>query len=290
MIESQRPLEFGDPAGFPILYCHGTPGSSEECVFADAAAKRHHLRLIAPDRPGYGHTPPAQKLSYAEWGLSAAQLMAARGTTRYGVLGVSGGAPNALALAAADASHIAAVTLVSALGPFVEPTLAKSASIVARSMRAGAAGNLNGLDWMVLRPLAAIGRALPLAAQTFMRLHNARPDRRVLARPEIKQLLTRTLNRAFDQGSAGVKRDLRLMVVPWDFQLGAVTVNVTLWHGLADSLLTSAHSQWLATHLPHAELKLVEGEGHFSLPFDHADTILGELAQRCRGPYRPSPD
>lgn len=52
---------------------------------------------------------------------------------------------------------------------------------------------------------------------------------------------------------------------------------------MADGLLSAAHSQWLAQHLPHADLELVEGEGHFSLPFDHAGPILGELAKLCLG-------
>lgn len=274
-------LEFGDPDGFPILYCHGTPGSAAECAFADTAARKHHLRLIAPDRPGYGDTPPALAMSYAECAQSSARFLNTLGITRYGVLGVSGGAPIALALAAADPAHIAGVTLVSALGPFAEPELAKSAGLLARLMRAGATRNLGALDRMVLSPLATIGRAIPLAAQAFMQLHHAAPDRRCLGRPEIKHLLALSLNRAFNQGSAGVKRDFRLMVKPWEIPLTEINTPVKLWHGLADGLLSAAHSQWLAQHLPHADLELVEGEGHFSLPFDHADRILRELAERC---------
>jgi pimeloyl-ACP methyl ester carboxylesterase len=275
-------LEFGDPGGFPILYCHGTPGSAVECTFVDAAARRYALRLIAPDRPGYGWANPALDLSHAQWGRNAAQFLAHLGIERYGVLGVSGGGPNALALAAAEANRIAALTLVCALGPFTEPELAQSASAFARWMLGRARRHLNALDWMALRPLAAIGRALPLAAVAFMRLYNSPTDRPTLSQPEIKRLLARNLVRAFRQGSAGVKRDLCLMLKPWDFPLADVTVGVKLWHGLDDALLLPDHSRWLARHLPHAELQLIEGEGHFSLPIGHADMILRELAERCR--------
>lgn len=275
-------LEFGDPNGFPILYCHGTPGSAAECAFADAAARKHQLRLIAPDRPGYGQTPPAPDMNYSAWGFSAAQCLHELGMPRFGVLGISGGAPNALAVAVAAPERIAALSLVSVLGPLNERVLIQSANLIVRIMRAGAAHNLDALDHWVLSPLAAIGRRWPFAAQTFMRLHHSRPDRRVLTRPEIQALLALSLDRAFGQGSVGVKRDFSLMVKPWDFSLEKVTLDATLWQGLDDSLLSAAHSRWLAQCLPHATLKLIADEGHFSLPFDHAEQILGELAARCR--------
>jgi pimeloyl-ACP methyl ester carboxylesterase len=276
-------LEFGDPDGFPILYCHGTPGSAEECSFADAAARQYRLRLIAPDRPGYGWADPAPDMSYSAWAKATARFLGELGIERYGVLGVSGGGPNALALAVADANRIAAVSLVCPLGPFAEPELAGSAGAFARWMLGRARRNLSMLDWMALRPLASMGRARPLAAVAFMRLYNSPIDRRTLARPEVERLLARNLRRAFRQGSAGVKRDFGLMLNPWDFPLADVIANVKLWHGLNDGLLLPEHSQWLAHHLPHADLELVEAEGHFSLPFGRADTILRELAERCQG-------
>ena len=48
-------LEWGDPAGYPAFYFHGTPSSRLEGAFADGAAQRHGFRLIAIDRPGSGH-------------------------------------------------------------------------------------------------------------------------------------------------------------------------------------------------------------------------------------------
>jgi pimeloyl-ACP methyl ester carboxylesterase len=95
-------------------------------------------------------------------------------------------------------------------------------------------------------------------------------------------LLARNVQRACRQGSAGVKRDLYFMSRYWDFPLAEVTAVVKLMHGLDDHLLHPRHSQWLASHLPRAELTLVEHEGHFSLPIDHADTILEDLAKRCQ--------
>jgi len=50
--------EYGDPAGRPVPFLHGTPGSHRLYrLFADAA-RRHGVRLLAPDRPDYGDSSP----------------------------------------------------------------------------------------------------------------------------------------------------------------------------------------------------------------------------------------
>ena len=46
--------DYGDPDGFPVFALHGTPGSRTMFRLADASAALKGLRLIAPDRPGYG--------------------------------------------------------------------------------------------------------------------------------------------------------------------------------------------------------------------------------------------
>ena len=52
-----RTLEYadlGDPAGTPVLYFHGTPGTAGQAVVVADAARANGVRLIAPSRPGYG--------------------------------------------------------------------------------------------------------------------------------------------------------------------------------------------------------------------------------------------
>ena len=44
-----------------------------------------------------------------------------------------------------------------------------------------------------------------------------------------------------------------------------VTAPVLLVHGDADRIIPLAHSQWLAGHLPHAELRVRPDDGHLSV-------------------------
>ena len=46
--------EYGDPQGLPVLAMHGTPGSRFMFALTDQAARAEALRIVAPERPGYG--------------------------------------------------------------------------------------------------------------------------------------------------------------------------------------------------------------------------------------------
>jgi pimeloyl-ACP methyl ester carboxylesterase len=46
--------EAGDPAGFPVLCFFGIGGSRYLVLLLDAVAREHGLRVISPDRPGFG--------------------------------------------------------------------------------------------------------------------------------------------------------------------------------------------------------------------------------------------
>ncbi|MGX5657310.1 alpha/beta fold hydrolase, partial [Geodermatophilus nigrescens] len=51
--------EWGDPAGRPVLGCHGSPSSRLERHVEDPGAyRRWGIRFVVPDRPGFGRAGP----------------------------------------------------------------------------------------------------------------------------------------------------------------------------------------------------------------------------------------
>src|SRR5690242_4253772 len=46
--------EYGDPKGKPLFFFHGFPTSRFHAKRTDQAAKELGIRVIAPDRPGFG--------------------------------------------------------------------------------------------------------------------------------------------------------------------------------------------------------------------------------------------
>ncbi|WP_380678676.1 alpha/beta fold hydrolase [Salinigranum sp. GCM10025319] len=118
----------GDPHGTSVLVHHGTPGSRLFAALLSEAARDVGVRLVVPDRPGYGRSsPPPDGWTWTDWRADCDALLAAESIDRAGSLGFSGGGPFALATAASD--RTARVGLVSALVPPLEGDLATLARI-----------------------------------------------------------------------------------------------------------------------------------------------------------------
>ena len=85
--------EYGDPEGQPVLAIHGTPGSRLMFALTDATARQRRLRIVAPERPGYGLSDFQLQRSLAEAASDLEQCADALGLHRFALSGVSGGGP-----------------------------------------------------------------------------------------------------------------------------------------------------------------------------------------------------
>ncbi|OHB24913.1 MAG: hypothetical protein A2X84_04005 [Desulfuromonadaceae bacterium GWC2_58_13] len=265
--------EFGDPRGRPVLYFHGFPGSRLEARLGDAAARRQEVRLLAIDRPGYGlsdHLPGRRLL---DWPRDVTRFADILGLEQFGVLGVSGGGPFALACAAALAGRVGGVALACPLG-----LIGDSASHPFQSVP--------------IRTLLAFGRNLPRTSRCLgrwlTRLVCRRPerilkvlsltapavDRQLLKRPDFRDVMTLSALEAFAQDGRGPACDMQIYASHWGFDPADVRLPVVLWQGLEDRATPPALAEFLASRLPACQLRLIEGEGHFSLPIRHMDEIL----------------
>ena len=105
--------DVGDRDGCPVVFLHGCPGSRLSRHPDDALAAVAGVRLVAVDRPGYGHSdgdPASDEVSQAADVIALADRL---GIARFGVLGWSSGGPTALALAARHPDRVAAVAIAA---------------------------------------------------------------------------------------------------------------------------------------------------------------------------------
>ena len=89
------------------------------------------------------------------------------------------------------------------------------------------------------------------------------PDRRILRDPAIRRLLTGTYAEALRQGPEGWIDDVLAFRQSWGFSLKAIEVPVLLWHGADDVFSPVAHTHWLASQIPGAEVEVQHGAAHF---------------------------
>src|ERR1700710_2663108 len=93
-----RRLAYSDHGTGPaVLACHGTPDTRLQPAEMIAAAVGERLRLLTPDRPGFGRSDPLPGRTLTDWPADAAALLDALGLDRVAVIGGSGGGPYAIA-------------------------------------------------------------------------------------------------------------------------------------------------------------------------------------------------
>jgi pimeloyl-ACP methyl ester carboxylesterase len=112
---------YGDPAGAPLLFLHGTPGSRLKFAIGHDAGKELGLAIVAPDRWGYGLSDVPDAPTLPAFAADMAALMDHLGHAHFAVGGISGGAPYAASVAAGLAPRVTALALVSPMGPIDDP-------------------------------------------------------------------------------------------------------------------------------------------------------------------------
>jgi len=110
--------EFGDPTGYPLIFFHGFPSSRLEAWFLDPIVQRKGIRLIAPDRPGFGRSTFQSNRQFTHYPSDIRALADHLELEKFAILGGSGGGPYALACARDIPGRLSAVGLFASAGPW----------------------------------------------------------------------------------------------------------------------------------------------------------------------------
>jgi pimeloyl-ACP methyl ester carboxylesterase len=267
--------EFGTADGAPIFYVHGFPACRLEGALMHRAAVRQRVRLVAPDRPGFGRSEFRPR-GLIDFPADVAEVADALGLARFAILGVSGGAPFALACAARLPQRVSAMAIVAGLGfTTVAEDFARLEVFARMSFRLARSAPV--LSGFVNRALAAALRRRPELLNILLAGGMSAPDRAVLADPQVATVLAASLREALRTGSEGASHELRLLAGPWNFDVSAIRVPCHLWHGEQDRTVPIEMARRLAALVPGCRATFLRDEGHFSLPLRHADAVLKAL-------------
>ena len=270
-------LEYGDRRGRPVLYCHGFPASATEAAFADAAAAGRGVRLIAPDRPGYGESDPWPGRSLPDWTRDAVTLLDRLGIRRAPVIGVSGGGPYALACTARRPDRFPRAATFGALGPLAAADSDRGMTAFNRCCIRLARNDHRFLHAALFHVLAALIRLSPTNIFRLVAAGESGADRELFRDRAMRAIWTESLRRSVLQGAGAAIRELRLYVAEWGFRPADVGVPVRLWHGLDDAIVPPFHARELGARLPDATVDLLAGEGHFTTPVRYIDAGIDWL-------------
>ena len=246
--------EYGDPDGRPVVFLHGTPGSRLLGRLFDADAQEQGIRLLAPDRPGYGRSTPWSDRSIADAETYVSAVLDDAGAGSAAILGFSGGSPHALATAAAHPDRVSRVDLVAGATP---PSLSATVPLTQR------------LLW-------GLASTTPTLLGALFRGHAWLADRRDPAfvveqytaeatepvPQEVATAVKADFLEAFARSRSGAVTDFQNVSTEWGIRFEEIDVPVHLWHGDRDTNVPIENVRRLETDIPTARLHVLRGADH----------------------------
>lgn len=276
--------EFGPADGRVILWFHGTPGARRQIPpIAREAAYEQDLRVIGVERPGIGASTPHVHDSVVGFARDIDQMTRALGIERFGVVGLSGGGPYALACAHEMPKRVVTAAVLGGLAPSVGDEAAHGGV-------SGLTPRFSPLLRLARRPMGSImqgvTRALqPVTATAIDLFASLMPpgDQRVFADPLVREMFADDLTRGSRRGMEAMFIDAILFGRHWGFALRDIRVPVRFWHGDSDNITPLSHGEHMAGLVPDAELRVRAEEGHlggFDATHEVFDAILGHWRRR----------
>lgn len=221
--------EYGEPDGAPVFLFHGLPGSRFSWGILPDQPFPPGLRIVAPDRPGYGRSDPKLGRSLLDWADDVTALADALEIERFAVVGVSGG------------------------GPGVFEGMSKTNRFFMKL-----AWQLPWLSTLNVRLLASVIRRNPARYINSMKFKVHDMDKAILARPDIQKMLAKDFAEALRGGAEGMVGDMSANHgCPWGFPLDEIKMKILFWYCDLDSSVPPAMGKYLSNTVPNCEAKLV---------------------------------
>jgi pimeloyl-ACP methyl ester carboxylesterase len=269
--------EYGSQTGAPVFFCHGWPSSRTMAELTDAAARELNLRIISPDRPGIRNSSLQRERKLLDWPPLLAEVADKMGIGEFRVLGISGGAPYALAAAWVMPERVRAIAVVSGAPPLTEMADRSGLLPLYRWLLFFYPRHreLLRLSFHVARPFLSV--KLPLRLRPLLLTLLQPCDANVMRDVAAFEACFESQRQAWRASADGLMIDAEIYARPWGFPLEEVRVPVRLWHGRKDRSFHWSLARSLGGRLPLCAERLVEDEGHYSLPIRHMREILHDL-------------
>lgn len=208
-----RYLEAGAHAGLPVIALHGTPGSGLRFAPAHDHALAAGIRLIAPDRWGYGGSHAARTPTLDAYAEDLEALASHLGIGHFALLAVSGGAPYAAMSARALSRRIAALALVSPVGPMFQRPSTNNGLFHRFCFLV--LPRVPGAVSAIFHPYRHLVRRWPEPAVQAAALRAPPADRLILSNPRRRRDLAHAYAAGLETGVCGPAIDMSLFSRPW---------------------------------------------------------------------------
>jgi len=269
--------EYGDPEGVPLIFLHSMVHSRKVFNPFSDCIERLGVRVISPERPGYGRSEMQLKRSIGEFAKDVAQLADHLGIERFYMAGEMDGSSYVLACAHHLPERVIAASVISCLPKPEEDEIEKLISFERTIMML-----------MKKTPIFInhLGKILIRGMQKnpdkyFERFGKelCEPDRNIFMTPEHRAVFRESLENITAENIDGFIDNYFSRLFPWDFDPSKIKVPVQLWHGEQDQRSPIRFARKLASDIPDCTAQFIEDGGH-CIFYSHWQQALTALISR----------
>ncbi len=258
---------FGADDG-PVVVVLDGPGSRALAQAMGPAAREEGVRVIAPDRPGFGGSTVKPGRAIADWPADHAALLDALGVERAGIVAQSGGTPYALAAAATLPQRTSGLALLGALSPLGEPDALED---VAGPMLP-AFKLARRAPWLLKPLMRLVSRQSPEKAAKRMADGLPPADAKVLEDPALYAIHLAATGEIFGH-PVQLSEEIELLAKDWDIDLAKITCPVAFWSGDQDVTHPTVMSRRMAARLGGAPIHVVPDTQTFGLMAHYPEAL-----------------
>jgi pimeloyl-ACP methyl ester carboxylesterase len=242
-----------------LMFFHGAPISRLHLAYLEDQFLGMQIRVLSPDRPGYGRSSPHPGRSMVHWVTDVSAFADALGVGRFVVAGHSSGGPYAVACAALIAERVQAGIVMGGVTDMGWPGAWEGYSgMESELMRVP--DEDAAVKWCVAR-FGADGAGFHTASD----FEFSEPDNALFVDPHAGPALTAAVMEAFRQGVIGYAHDVVVQGRPWPFDPHRIVAPMEVLHGEVDETVPLAHSRHTSELIPGSSFRLVPGHGHMTI-------------------------
>ncbi|TPN86905.1 alpha/beta fold hydrolase [Aquimarina algicola] len=273
---------YGPEDGIPFIVFHGSPGSRISAE--NDLCYQLGIKMIYPERPGYGNSSPNPKASFLSWATDINEFLNHLQLEKTALGGVSGGGPYAMACAAQYPHRFTSLSLISSAAPQDLPGYKNQMAI---SNKLGYL--LNKYTPFLIRSISkSFARGLKnnperTFNQVFKQLCEA--DKNIIClmkKSEAFQIAVDHLQEAFSNGVEGHVTDMKIFSRKWNIPYQEITCLIHIWHGEDDTLAPILGAKELANLLPNAKPNYIKNAGHL---LTEDSKILSQILSKVKESY-----
>ena len=267
--------EHGLLSGKPVFFFHGNPGCRLQRHPDETIAEKLGLRIITPDRPGYGLSDYQDGRKLLDYPDDILQLADALSLDSFSLFGVSAGGIYAAACAYKFPERIHKAAIVS--GP--EPLDRKDAFDEMSPPWAKAFKLARLPRWplgMIYKIQSGGYKKNPETVVDQFAMMLSKSDRELLMQKEFRDGVIERRMEATRQGVIGMIQEAKVIISPWGFSPEDIKINIQLWYWEDDPAIPIEMGRFLESKIPNTTAHFFSGGGHLSV-FYYWNEILEGL-------------